>query len=160
MMGIMMPETCWDKSLIINIRLVTSSWFLSLHPMFMMHGHKSLKEVKNKLSLKTIYYHQLQKICLLFSNELLQNSIYLLFMFLWKKMSLLKHCIVVHLRRSAKENVYTQKTGGERGWWELRSGRSIICALKTNNVSLIRLLNQNREYRDRSVFPHVYTELI
>ena len=32
MMGIMMPETCWDKSLIINIRLVASRWFLSLHP--------------------------------------------------------------------------------------------------------------------------------
>ena len=34
MMGIMMPETCWDKSLIINIRLVASCWFLSLHPNF------------------------------------------------------------------------------------------------------------------------------
>jgi hypothetical protein len=43
MMGIMMPETCWGKSLIINIRLVTSCWLLSLHPTFMMHGHKSLK---------------------------------------------------------------------------------------------------------------------
>ena len=32
MMGIMMPETCWDKSLIINIVLVASCWFLSLHP--------------------------------------------------------------------------------------------------------------------------------
>jgi hypothetical protein len=42
-MGIMMPETCWDKSLIINIRLVASCWFLSLHPTFMMHGHKNLK---------------------------------------------------------------------------------------------------------------------
>ena len=42
MMGIMMPETCWDKSLIINIRLVASCWFLSLHPTFMMHGHTSL----------------------------------------------------------------------------------------------------------------------
>jgi len=31
MMGIMMPETCWDRSLIINIRLVASCWFLSLH---------------------------------------------------------------------------------------------------------------------------------
>jgi hypothetical protein len=31
-MCIMMPETCWDKSLIINIRLVASCWFLSLHP--------------------------------------------------------------------------------------------------------------------------------
>ena len=43
MMGIMVPETCWDKSLIINIRLVASCWFLSLHPTFMTHGHKSLK---------------------------------------------------------------------------------------------------------------------
>ena len=42
MMGIMMPETCWD-SLIINIRLVASCWSPSLHPKFMMHGHKSLK---------------------------------------------------------------------------------------------------------------------
>ena len=33
MMGIMMPETCWDSSLIINIGLVASCWFLSLHPM-------------------------------------------------------------------------------------------------------------------------------
>ena len=32
MMGIMVPETCWDKSVIINIRLVASCWFLSLHP--------------------------------------------------------------------------------------------------------------------------------
>ena len=45
-MGIMMPETWWDKSLIINIRLVASCWFLSLHPTFMMHGHKSLKLAK------------------------------------------------------------------------------------------------------------------
>ena len=57
MMGIMMPETCWDRSLIINIRLFASCWFLSLclslsvclslslylHPTFMMHGHKHLK---------------------------------------------------------------------------------------------------------------------
>ena len=34
---------CCDKSLIINIRLVASCWFLSLHPTFMMHGHKSLQ---------------------------------------------------------------------------------------------------------------------
>jgi len=32
MMGIMMPETCWDTSLKINIRLVASCWFISLHP--------------------------------------------------------------------------------------------------------------------------------
>jgi len=42
-MGTMMPETCWDRCLTINIRLVASCWFLSLHPTFMMHGHKSLK---------------------------------------------------------------------------------------------------------------------
>jgi len=42
-MDMMMPETCWDGSLIINIRLVASCWFLSLHPTFMMHGHRSLK---------------------------------------------------------------------------------------------------------------------
>ena len=34
MMGIMMPETCWDRSLITNIRLVASCRFLSLHPIF------------------------------------------------------------------------------------------------------------------------------
>ena len=43
MMGIMMPETCWDKGLIINVRFVASCWFLSLHPTFTMHGHTSLK---------------------------------------------------------------------------------------------------------------------
>ena len=32
MMGVIMPETCWDKSLILNIRLVASCWFLSLYP--------------------------------------------------------------------------------------------------------------------------------
>ena len=42
-MGIKMPKTCWGRSLIINIRLVASCWFLCPHPMFMMHGHKSLK---------------------------------------------------------------------------------------------------------------------
>ena len=47
MMGIMMPETCWDKSLIINVRLVASCWFLSLQPTFMMHGHTSLKKCIN-----------------------------------------------------------------------------------------------------------------
>ena len=35
MMGIMLPETCWDRSLIINIRLVASCWFLSFHLKFL-----------------------------------------------------------------------------------------------------------------------------
>ena len=43
-MGIMMPGTCWDRSLIINTRIVSSCWFLFLHPpTFMMHGHKSIQ---------------------------------------------------------------------------------------------------------------------
>ena len=37
MMGIVMPETCWNKSLIINIRLVASCWFFSLHPTLSKH---------------------------------------------------------------------------------------------------------------------------
>ena len=32
MMGTMMPETCRDRSLIINIGLGASCWFISLHP--------------------------------------------------------------------------------------------------------------------------------
>ena len=43
-MGMKVPETCWDRSLIINTRLVASCWFLFLHPTFMLHGHKSLKK--------------------------------------------------------------------------------------------------------------------
>ena len=34
MMGIMMPETCWDRGLIINIGLVEWCWFISVHPTF------------------------------------------------------------------------------------------------------------------------------
>jgi len=34
MMDIMMPETCCDRSLIINIGLVASCWFICLHPTF------------------------------------------------------------------------------------------------------------------------------
>ena len=50
MMGIMMPETCWDKSLVINIRLVASCWFLSFHPTVKMHSHKSIKDKTQCLS--------------------------------------------------------------------------------------------------------------
>ena len=32
MMGVMTPETCWDRSSIINIKSVASCWFLFLHP--------------------------------------------------------------------------------------------------------------------------------
>jgi len=39
-MGIMMPETCRDRSLIINIGLVAYCWFSSLHPTF----HEALSQ--------------------------------------------------------------------------------------------------------------------
>ena len=58
MMGIIMPETCWNKSLIINIGLVASCWFLSLHPTFMMHGHTSLKVSQFIYFCKTLYIFQ------------------------------------------------------------------------------------------------------
>ena len=61
MMGIMMPETCWDKSLVINIRAVASCWFLSLHPTFMMHGHKSLKNVRKYLCVFIFRIKELKK---------------------------------------------------------------------------------------------------
>ena len=57
MMGIMMPETCWDN-LIINIGLVASCWFLSLHPTFMMHSHKSLKK---GIYISTVFLFLLQQ---------------------------------------------------------------------------------------------------
>jgi len=43
MMGIMMPETCVDRSLIINIGLVASCWFISLHPTFHDAWSQNLK---------------------------------------------------------------------------------------------------------------------
>jgi len=43
-MGIMMSETCWDRSLIINTRLDASWWFLSFHSTF--HDARS-QETKN-----------------------------------------------------------------------------------------------------------------
>jgi len=44
-MGIMMSETCWDRSLIINIRLFASCWFLSLHRMFFISYIKVVTKV-------------------------------------------------------------------------------------------------------------------
>ena len=69
MMGIMMPETCWDISLVINIRLVASCWFLSLHPTFMMHGHKSLKYYF-KIEFSVVEYGGFQSSTVIGSNKL------------------------------------------------------------------------------------------
>ena len=55
MMGIMVPETCWDKSLIINIRLVASCWFLSLRPISVKccsHGTDSRHEANTPVNIE------------------------------------------------------------------------------------------------------------
>ena len=44
-MGIMMPETCWDRSLIINMELVASCWFIPLQPLAL----SIFQTVSNKL---------------------------------------------------------------------------------------------------------------
>jgi len=52
MMGIMMPETCWDRSLIINIGLVASCWFISLKPTF--HDARSQEpKISDNISLNS-----------------------------------------------------------------------------------------------------------
>jgi len=50
MMGIMMPETCWERSLIINIELVASCWFLSLHSTSTSLTHSQPKSLYNTLN--------------------------------------------------------------------------------------------------------------
>jgi len=50
MMGVMMPKTCWDRSLIINSRLVTSCWFISRHPTF----HDARSQEPKTLKLKSL----------------------------------------------------------------------------------------------------------
>jgi len=49
-MGIMMPETCCGRSLIIIIGLVASCWFISLHPAF--HDARSQEPKKIGLHVK------------------------------------------------------------------------------------------------------------
>ena len=73
MMGTMMPETGWDRSLIINIGLVASCWFLSLHPTFMMHSQNNLKLISRILCVasrwtvvnkKSVYFDFIYSFCL------------------------------------------------------------------------------------------------
>ena len=78
MMGIMMPETCWDRSLIINIRLVASCWFLSLHPTFMMHGHKSLKNVNIIMGRRIKSQREHIRCFFIIENLLLRSSFFLI----------------------------------------------------------------------------------
>ena len=49
-MGKMMPETWWDRSLIINTGLVASCWFISLHRMF----HDARSQEPNTWLLSTL----------------------------------------------------------------------------------------------------------
>jgi len=48
-MGIMMLETCWDKRLIINIRLAASCWFLSL-PCSLRECYNLLHKISDSFS--------------------------------------------------------------------------------------------------------------
>ena len=43
MMGVMMPETCRDRKFDNKHRISSILLVLSLHLMFMMHGHKNVK---------------------------------------------------------------------------------------------------------------------
>jgi hypothetical protein len=68
MMGIMMPETCWDRSLLINIRLVVSCWFLSLHTTTFCGSRLKPKIISSKLyslwrALLTAYSSALLTLC-------------------------------------------------------------------------------------------------
>ena len=45
MMGIMMPETCWDRKFDNKHRIICILLVPSLHLMFTMHGHKILKRI-------------------------------------------------------------------------------------------------------------------
>jgi len=52
MMVIMMPDTCWDRSLLIHIGLVASCWFISLHPTF--HDARSQESKTLKIRNETV----------------------------------------------------------------------------------------------------------
>ena len=64
-MGIMMPETCWDRSN--NKHLIVSSfWFFSLHTLLTMHGHRNLKPKNSfctEISKRNFYVLQLHFLC-------------------------------------------------------------------------------------------------
>ena len=60
MMGIMMPETCWDKSLMINIRLVASCWFLSSLLFLIV---RRVRKIREKLLLTTLCLSVRPSVC-------------------------------------------------------------------------------------------------
>ena len=68
MMGIMMPETCWDRKFDNKHRISCILLVLSLHHMFTKHSHKNLKLTKN---LFILYF--LSSICRKWSQHI--NSI-------------------------------------------------------------------------------------
>jgi len=57
MMGIMMPETCWDRKFDNKRRISCILLVPSLHLIFTMHGHKNLKKdyLRTQLN-KTMYF--------------------------------------------------------------------------------------------------------
>ena len=76
MMGIMMPETCWDRSSIINIGLVASCWFISLHHNvnFLAWQIKVSKHYKVILCLTIYFCSWIDLLCkfIRLKNEILQ----------------------------------------------------------------------------------------
>jgi len=68
MMGIMMPETCRDRSLIINIGFVASCWFISLQPTFRDARSQEPKTYKHTLG------HRSQQHCSHFSIKHTQQK--------------------------------------------------------------------------------------
>jgi len=71
MMGIMMPETCSYRSLIINIGLVASCWFISLHPTFLYLTRSTAITVQTFVSMLNGLLHT---ILLLISRTRLYSS--------------------------------------------------------------------------------------
>jgi len=69
MMDIMMPETCWDRSLIINVGLVAFCWFISLRPS--LHDARSqepktylflFNEASKSISKKALYWDRFYRL--------------------------------------------------------------------------------------------------
>jgi len=74
-MGMMMPETCWERSLIINTRLVASCWFLFLHTTSvicpLMEGLKTGVDAWSKFTIVTLLYNFSFFLCLMQPTHIL-----------------------------------------------------------------------------------------
>ena len=116
MMGIMMPETWWDKSLVINIRLVASCWFLSLFTLIILiteylntsHWSSKFPSARKRISPKFINNRRPQEVWPPLDYWTLRGS---------KVLSLLPHFreSTIGKLRTAHYNV-TLQGAGSRTW--------------------------------------------